>query len=92
MPKNNRMTTGLLIEEKEVSQQDALLKTGALQNAIINSENFSSTATDENGVIQIFNIGAERMLGYAAADVTNKFTRTCGHTAGVPDNDRAASS
>src|SRR4051812_47184922 len=46
----------------------------ALQNAIFNSANFSSIATDAKGVIQIFNVGAERMLGYAAADVTNKIT------------------
>ncbi|MEK6289770.1 MAG: PAS domain S-box protein, partial [Acidobacteriota bacterium] len=39
-----------------------------------NSANFSSIATDEKGVIQIFNVGAERMLGYAAADVMNKIT------------------
>jgi PAS domain S-box-containing protein len=52
----------------------ALLKAGALQNAIFNSANFSSIATDEKGVIQIFNVGAERMLGYAAADVMNKIT------------------
>jgi len=56
------------------SKHETLLKTGALQNAIFNSENFSSIATDEKGVIQIFNIGAERMLGYAAADVINKMT------------------
>jgi PAS domain-containing protein len=58
----------------EVRRQKALLKTGALQNAILNSANFSSIATDEKGVIQIFNVGAERMLGYAAADVLNKIT------------------
>lgn len=58
----------------EVSREEALLKTGALQNAIFNSANFSSIATDEKGVIQIFNVGAERMLGYAAADVVNKIT------------------
>jgi len=58
----------------EVQRQEALLKTGALQNAILNSANFSSIATDEKGVIQIFNVGAERMLGYAAADVMNKIT------------------
>ena len=51
-----------------------LLKTGALQNAIFNSANFSSIATDAKGVIQIFNVGAERMLGYAAAEVMNKIT------------------
>ena len=53
---------------------EALLKAGALQNAIFNSANFSSIATDANGVIQIFNVGAERMLGYAAAEVMNKIT------------------
>jgi PAS domain S-box-containing protein len=58
----------------EVGREEALLKTGALQNAIFNSANFSSIATDEKGVIQIFNVGAERMLGYAAADVVNKIT------------------
>jgi PAS domain S-box-containing protein len=54
--------------------QQVLLKAGALQRAILNSANFSSIATDANGVIQIFNVGAERMLGYAAADVMNKMT------------------
>jgi PAS domain S-box-containing protein len=52
----------------------ALLKAGALQSAIFNSANFSSIATDAKGVIQIFNVGAERMLGYTAADVMNKIT------------------
>ena len=55
-------------------REKILLKTGALQNAIINSANFSSIATDAKGVIQIFNVGAERMLGYAATDVLNKIT------------------
>ncbi|MDZ4849675.1 MAG: PAS domain S-box protein, partial [Pirellulaceae bacterium] len=54
--------------------EDALLKTGTLQDAIFNSANFSSIATDEKGVIQIFNVGAERMLGYTAAEVMNKNT------------------
>ena len=50
------------------------LKTSALQDAIFNSANFSSIATDAKGVIQIFNVGAERMLGYTAAEVMNKIT------------------
>ena len=54
--------------------EEALLKAGALQSAIFNSANFSSIATDAKGVIQIFNVGAERMLGYTAADVMNKVT------------------
>src|SRR5688500_1759564 len=58
----------------EVERQVALLKTGALQDAILNSENFSIIATDEKGVIQLFNVGAERMLGYAAAEMVNQIT------------------
>src|ERR1039458_9125253 len=58
----------------EVRRQEALLKTGALQSAIFNSASFSSIATDAKGVIQIFNVGAERMLGYATTDVMNKIT------------------
>ncbi len=54
--------------------EEVLLKAGALQKAIFNSANFSSIATDAKGVIQIFNVGAERMLGYTAAEVMNKIT------------------
>jgi PAS domain S-box-containing protein len=50
------------------------IKTQALQDAILNSAYFSSIATDEKGVIQIFNVGAERMLGYLASDVIDKLT------------------
>src|SRR5580704_8970761 len=58
----------------EIRRAAALLKTGALQNAILNSANFSSIATDEKGVIQLFNVGAECMLGYTAAEVVDKIT------------------
>src|SRR5271166_576928 len=75
------MTAALAVEAAgtldvitEVRREEALLKTGALQNAIFNSANFSSIATDEKGIIQIFNVGAERMLGYTAFDVVDKIT------------------
>jgi PAS domain S-box-containing protein len=58
----------------ELRRKKALLKTGALQNAILNSANFSSIATDDKGVIQLFNVGAERMLGYSAAEVVDQIT------------------
>src|SRR5438876_494213 len=58
----------------EIRREAALLKTGALQNAIFNSANFSSIATDEKGVIQLFNVGAERMLGYTAIEVVDRIT------------------
>tara|TARA_R110002167_G_scaffold13915_4_gene57106 strand:+ start:977 stop:4000 length:3024 start_codon:yes stop_codon:yes gene_type:complete len=54
--------------------EEALIKAGALQKAIFNSANFSSIATDAKGVIQIFNVGAERMLGYTAAEVMDRST------------------
>jgi PAS domain S-box-containing protein len=68
------VTDGTTDVVTEVRREAALLKTGALQNAIFNSENFSSIATDEKGVIQLFNVGAERMLGYTAIEVVDKIT------------------
>ena len=62
---------GVMLPERT---EETLLKAGALQRAIFNSENFSSIATDAKGVIQIFNVGAERMLGYTASEVMNRIT------------------
>src|SRR3979490_1292299 len=67
----NDVVAGAIIE---AGDSEALLTAGALQSAIFNSANFSSIATDAKGVIQIFNVGAERMLGYTAAEVMNKIT------------------
>src|SRR4029079_3081353 len=58
----------------EFGHHRTLLKKGALQDAIFNSANFSSIATDAAGVIQIFNVGAERMLGYKAEEVVAMIT------------------
>lgn len=54
--------------------QPALLKAGVLQEAIFSSPYFSCIATDAQGVIQLFNVGAERMLGYQADEVINQIT------------------
>src|SRR3954469_2663551 len=62
------------LDRRAVRHAESLLTIGALQTAIFNSANFSSIATDAAGVIQIFNVGAERMLGYSAAEVMNKIT------------------
>jgi len=62
----------------------ALLQTGALQEAIFSSPYFSCIATDAQGVIQLFNVGAERMLGYQADDVINRIT-----PAGISDTAEA---
>jgi PAS domain S-box-containing protein len=79
LSKANSGTTQTVISEStdhtaRKLAEETLLKAGALQHAIFNSANFSSIATDAKGVIQIFNVGAERMLGYTAADVINKIT------------------
>ncbi len=50
------------------------IKAGALQYAILTSASFSIIATDEKGIIQLFNVGAERMLGYSAAEVVNRIS------------------
>jgi PAS domain S-box-containing protein len=77
MTKTERIATpgddgGKAARISEVRRQEALLKTGALQTAILTSANFSIIATDEKGIIQLFNVGAERMLGYRAAEVVNR--------------------
>lgn len=72
-----RLLTAVVAQDVDMAEeqrQDSLLIAGALQKAIFNSANFSSIATDAQGVIQIFNVGAERMLGYEAADVVNLIT------------------
>jgi PAS domain S-box-containing protein len=75
MPKADNGTAALAADATtEIRHAEALLEAGALQSAIFNSANFSSIATDAKGVIQIFNVGAERMLGFSAADVVNKIT------------------
>jgi PAS domain S-box-containing protein len=66
----NRARTAGVFEPRP---EAALLKTRALQNAILHSANFAIIATDQRGVIQLFNVGAEHMLGYQATDVVNKF-------------------
>ena len=58
----------------DAPSQERLDIASTLQRAIFNSANFSSIATDAKGIIQIFNVGAERMLGFTAAEVTNKIT------------------
>ena len=59
-------------ERHEALEKNLLEQTLSLQDAIFNSANFSSIATDADGVIQIFNVGAQRMLGYTEKEIVNK--------------------
>ena len=63
-----------LTANMDLQRNESLLRTGALQTAILTSPNFSIIATDEKGIIQLFNVGAERMLGYLATEVVNKIS------------------
>src|SRR6202142_186983 len=65
---------GVAARTSDMGSRKQAEQAGALQRAIFNSANFSTIATDAQGVIQIFNVGAERMLGYTAAEVVNKIT------------------
>src|ERR1700693_6165794 len=58
------LAMGDVTERKQA--EEALLKAGALQNAIFNSANFLSIATDAQGGIPIFHVGAERRAGLPA--------------------------
>ena len=66
--------SGEIQASAEAGRQEAVLKSSALQSAILNSTHFAIIATDESGIIQFFNIGAECMLGYAAAEVVDKIS------------------
>lgn len=60
------------VVQEAIQAKNLLQQTVSLQDAISNSANFSSIATDAQGMIQIFNVGAQRMLGYSAEEVVNK--------------------
>jgi PAS domain S-box-containing protein len=68
---NDEVARNVVIKDR---RRLGLLKADALHDAILNSAGFSSIAIDETGVIQIFNAGAKRMLGYTGAEVVNKLT------------------
>jgi PAS domain S-box-containing protein len=67
--------------ERALQARKSLLKAGALQAAILTSANFSIIATDEDGIIQIFNVGAQHLLGYAAEEVVNLIRPSALHDA-----------
>src|ERR1700688_471626 len=57
-----------------VAGGSALRETRSLGEASHHSADLTLIATDARGVVQLFNTGAERMLGYAAGEVVNKKT------------------
>jgi PAS domain S-box-containing protein len=76
MPETGSSSTigGMMDSAGEVIRRTAMVQAGALQYAILTSATFSIIATDARGIIQLFNLGAERMLGYTAAEVVNRIS------------------
>lgn len=69
------------ITERKLAETE-LTAVMAMRQAILDSANFTIIATNTEGVITVFNEGAQRMLGYAEEDVVGKLTPAVAH---VPD-------
>ncbi|WP_334311690.1 PAS domain S-box protein [Kamptonema animale] len=62
------------LEAKVAERTQELWQVNSLQRAILDGADYSIISTDPNGIIQTFNAGAERMLGYSAAEMVGKVT------------------
>ncbi|WP_083811331.1 PAS domain S-box protein, partial [Kamptonema sp. PCC 6506] len=62
------------LEAKVQERTQELWQVNSLQRAILDGADYSIISTDPNGIIQTFNAGAERMLGYSAAEMVGKVT------------------
>ncbi|MHB8912779.1 MAG: sensor domain-containing protein, partial [Lysobacter sp.] len=55
-------------------QRNAVSQISAMQQAILNSADFTVISTDTQGVIRTINAGVEHMLGYAPAELVDRET------------------
>lgn len=66
----------LSLESLVRQQTKEVINLNILQKAILDGADYSIISTDLQGVIQTFNAGAEKMLGYRAEEVIGKVTLT----------------
>ena len=62
------------LTRKLKQSQDQLRETTMLQQAILDSANYSVIATSPTGIILTFNQAAQNLLGYKASEVVGRFT------------------
>jgi PAS domain S-box-containing protein len=65
---------GLTESEDRSALEHQLIETARLQRAILDSANFTIISTRPDGIIQTFNAGALRELGYTPEEVIGKVT------------------
>ncbi len=65
----NETSSHLYLQDAEFKKSNALLS-----NVLAAASEISIVATDKQGLITLFNSGAERLLGYTAAEVINTLT------------------
>lgn len=58
----------------QVDLEASLIKLNTLNNAVLDSANFSIISTDPDGIIMTFNKTAEELLGYSASELIGKST------------------
>jgi len=69
--------TEIALRVSLVERDDALLR----QRAVLDGTTFSVIATTPEGIIEMFNAGAEQMLGYSAAEMIGRQTPAIVHLA-----------
>lgn len=62
------------LESKVTERTQQLSEVNYLQQAILDSADYSIISTNSFGIIQTFNAAAEKMLGYSAKEVIGKYT------------------
>ena len=68
------METFVDITERKQSEENVRESQASLQSVLDSASQVSIIATDQDGLITVFNTGAERMLGYTADEMIGKMT------------------
>ncbi|HLP26884.1 MAG TPA: PAS domain S-box protein, partial [Acidobacteriota bacterium] len=68
------LRTAMQSDRRRTEAEAALARTNALQRAVLDGTVFAVISTTPDGTIASFNRGAEKMLGYDAAEVVGRMT------------------